>query len=218
MKGNIILVVTALIVIGVTITAYNVACDELTSTLKLSMTVACLSELAIVCTLGLVPSVNYKNGATGMMFFLYAVLMLVWALVGPQLLSETTFKLWCLIISAVMVVLIGLSTFGSHKSDELNQSVEATIIKKKDTKQYITSMWLSTLPIIGNDELRNLVRILVERIQALPASRFPDATIENGMKEVFAMCRAMSNSEVKERVSERLQAKVSELTLYVKSL
>lgn len=231
MKSKVILLITALVAIGLTIALYNLAVSEWTDMIQLSLVVVCISEFAVVCTMGLLPVLNFKNGSTGILINVYAALMIIWSLVGCNF-EGNTYPIGLLIISAVMLAVIGFSVMGSHESDRLNYEVEKTIERKRSfatanptgktivlpEKENLTAMWLTMQSAIDDYETKKRVRVLVERIQALPANRFPNSTIENGMREITAMSRGLSNRDAHDRILSRMNIKVKELNNYIKTL
>ena len=153
MKGKIILLITAIIAIGLTACIYNCAVTEWTPMIQLSLAIVCASEFAILCTMGLLPAINFKNGSTGIMVNIYAALMILWSIIGCNF-EGSTYPIGLLLISVVMLVIIGLSVMGSHESDRLNNEVENTIEQKRS---FATSA-PRTLPDIksGNVQSENL--------------------------------------------------------------
>ena len=236
MKGKIILIITSVIAIGLTIALYEAAVTEWTSMIQLSLVVVCISELAIISCMGLLPVLNYKNGSTGVLINVYAVLMILWSLVGCNF-DGNTFPIGLLLISVIMLVMIGMSVVGSHESDKLNEEVEHTIGQKQafatsaprtipnksvspdnPVEENLSSMWLTIQSTVEDYDTQKRLRVLVERIQALPANRFPNPTIEKSMAQITAMCRALSNQEAHDRVLSRINTKTKELTNYIKAL
>lgn len=235
MKGKIILIITAIVAILLTIAIYDTVVSEWTSMIQLSLVVVCLAELAIVSTMGLLPALNFKNGSTGLLINIYAVLMILWSIIGCKF-EGNTFPTGLLMISVVMLVIIGFSVMGSHESDRLNDEVEQTISQKRDfataspsslsqkassaavERENLTSMWLTMQSTVDDFDTKKRLRILVERIQSLPANRFPNPVIETNMAQITAMCRALSNSEVHDRMLERINEKIKELSNYIKTI
>ena len=230
MNGKYIGLLTTIVAIGLTILLYNCAVTEWTNTLIISLIIVCFSEVALMCTLGLTPSINYKNGTTGIILQIFAVLLILWSLIGANLEGNNFFFIGLLVICIIMVLLIGLASFGSQASDASNEKTEHSIDRKKnivstpqlnavrDKSFNLTSAWLTIQGLIDDDDIRKQIRILIERIQSLPASLFPNPIIERGMTEIVAMCRALSNSDAKERIKVRLQSKITEITNYIKAL
>lgn len=258
MNCKVISIITAIIAIGVTIALYSLVINEWTSMIQLSLAIVCVSELAIVGTLGLLPAMNFKNGSTGIMINVYAALMIFWSLLGCNF-GGNVYPIGLLIISLVMLILIGLSAMGSHESERLNKEVEQTIDRKQsftmrrptgsminhrtsgdaevggqrasfaDYHQAtaiaeecnLPDMWLTIQSSLDDYDTKKRVRVLIERIQAMPSSRFPDAKIEKGMKEITAMSRALSNpdaQEAHERILNRINTRVKEISNYIKTL
>lgn len=234
MKGKIFLLTTAIISIVLTIAIYNSVVTEWTSNIQLSLAIVCVAELAIVCTMGLLPVLNFKNGSTGIMVNIYAALMILWSIIGCNF-EGSTYTVGLLIISVIMLVIIGMSVMGSHESDKLNDEVEQTIQHKRsfttsapsnkisdksgntDTENLI-SMWLTITSTVDDYETKKRLKVLMERIQALPANRFPNSMIETTMKQITAMCRALSNPDAHDRIVLRINDKAKELTNYIKTL
>lgn len=234
MKGKVILLFTAIVAIGLTIAIYNSVVTEWTSNIQLSLAIVCVAEFAIVCTMGLLPVLNFKNGSTGIMVNIYAALMILWSIIGCNF-EGNTYTVGLLIISVIMLVIIGMSVMGSHESDKLNDEVEETIDRKrafatspaKSTPRAqvtgggegnLTSMWLTIQSTVDDDDTKKRLRVLVERIKALPANRFPNATIETTMTQITAMCRALANQDAHDRVLARINEKSKELSNYIKTL
>lgn len=232
MKGKAILLITAIVAIGLTIAIYNSVVSEWTSNIQLSLAVVCIAELAVVCTLGLLPMLNFKNGSTGIMINIYAALMILWSIIGCNF-EGSTYTVGLLIISVIMLVIIGLSVMGSHESERLNDEVEQTIERKRSFatassstqprstntgQENLTSMWLTIQSTVDDDDTKKRLRVLVERIKALPANCFPNQTIETGMTQITAMCRALSNADAHNRVLARINEKSKELSNYIKTL
>lgn len=234
MKGKIILLVTAIVAIGLTIAIYNSVVTEWTSNITLSLAVVCAAEFAVVCTMGLLPVMNYKNGSTGILINIYAALMVLWAIIGCEF-DGNVFLTGLLIISAVMLVIIGASVMGSHESDRLNDTVEQQIDRKRSfatspaanitsaitdtgTQENLTSMWLTMQATVDDYETKKRLRVLVERIQALPTNQFPNSVIETTMSQITAMCRALTNTDAHDRILGRINDKTKELTSYIKTL
>lgn len=234
MKGKVILLITALVAIGLTIAIYNSVVTEWTSNIQLSLAVVCIAEFAIVCTLGLLPVLNFKNGSTGIMVNIYAALMILWSIIGCNF-EGSTYTVGLLVISVIMLVIIGISVTGSHESDKLNEEVEQTINQKRSFAtaspgrihstssvqsgpENLSSMWLTIQSSVDDNDTKKRLRILVERIQALPANSFPNATIETAMTQITAMCRALSNQEAHDRVLARINERAKELSNYIKTL
>lgn len=232
MKGQVILLITAIVAIGLTIAIYNSVVSEWTSNIQLSLAVVCIAELAIVCTLGLLPVLNFKNGSTGIMVNIYTALMILWSLIGCNF-DGSAYTVGLLIISVIMLVVIGISVMGSHESDRLNDEVELTIEQKRSFampssetqtgtintgQENLTSMWLTIQSTVDDDDTKKHLRVLVERIKALPANRFPNQTIETAMTQITAMCRALSNPDAHERLLHRINEKSKELSNYIKTL
>ncbi|MDE7166237.1 MAG: hypothetical protein K2O17_04325 [Bacteroidaceae bacterium] len=234
MKGKIILLITAIAAIGLTIAIYNSVVTEWTSNIQLSLAVVCLSELAIICTIGLLPVLNFKNGSTGLLIDGFASLMIVWSVIGCNL-GGNTYSTGLLSISVIMLVVIGISVMGSHESDRRNDEIERTIEQKRSfatsrastvpsakpvgaSQENLTSMWQTIQLAVDDDDTQKRLRVLVERIKALPANRFPNQTIEMTMTQITAMCRALSNPEAHDRVLVRINEKSKELSNYIKTL
>ncbi|MBD5359497.1 MAG: hypothetical protein HDR87_02140 [Bacteroides sp.] len=236
MKGRIILLFTAIVAILLTIAIYNTAISEWTSTIKLSLAVVCAAELAIVCTMGLLPALNVKNGSTGLLINIYAALMILWAIIGCQY-EVKTLTIGLLLISVIMLAIIGFSVMGSHESDRLNEEAEQAISMKRDfataspasisqkatlkecaEQENLTSMWLTMQDTVDDFDTKKRLRVLIERIQALPANRFPNPVIATNMSQITAMCRALSNNEIHDRMLERINEKIKELSNYLKAL
>ena len=232
MKGKVILLISAIVAIGLTIAIYNSVVTEWTSNIQLSLGVVCVAELAIVCTMGLLPVLNFKNGSTGIIINIYAALMIIWSIIGCKF-EGSTFTVGLLIISVIMLVIIGMSVMGSHESDRLNDEVEQTIEQKRlfatpssatpkkaanAGRENLTSMWLTIQSTVDDDDTKKRLRVLMERIQALPANRFPNPTIETAMKQITAMCRALPNEGAHDRVLERINEKSKELSNYIKTI
>lgn len=234
MKGKIILLITAIVLIGLTIAIYSLVVNEWTSMILLSLIVVCAAEFAIIGTIGLLPVLNFKNGSTGIMVNIYAVIMILWSLIGCNF-SGNTYPIGLLLISLVMLVLIGVSVTGSHVSDKLNEEVEQTIEPKRAfatssaatmphansanaSNENLSSMWLTIQSTVDDVDTKKRLRVLVERIQALPASCFPNPTIETEMKQITAMCRALANEDAHDRIIIRINNKAKELSNYIKTL
>lgn len=236
MKEKSILIITAIVAIGLTIAIYCAAVSEWTSMIQLSLAVVCLAEFAIISTMGLLPELNFKNGSTGILINVYAGLMILWSIIGCEF-EGKTYPIGLLLISVIMLVIIGLSVMGSHKSDQLNDEVEQIIRQKQDfttavpsslphkspaadvkERESLTSMWLTMQTTVDDFDTKKRLRILVERIQSLPANRFPNPVIEMHMAQITAMCRALSNSEVHDRMLERINEKIKELSNFIKTL
>lgn len=231
MKSKVILLITALVAIGLTIALYNLAVSEWTGMLQLSLAVVCISELAVICTMGLLPAMNFKNGSTGILINVYAALMIIWSLIGCSF-DGNTYPIGLLLISVAMLAVIGFSVMGSHESDRLNDKVEQTLTRKTSftsaapttttaampAAENLSSMWLTMQSAIDDYDTKKRVRILVERIKALPANRFPNSTIENGMRELSAMSRGLANKDAHDRILSRMNIKITELTNYIKSI
>lgn len=233
MKGKVILLITAIVAIGLTIGIYSCAVTEWTPMIRLSLAIVCASEFAIVCTMGLLPAMNFKNGSTGLMVNIYAALMILWSIIGCNF-EGSTYPIGLLLISVVMLVIIGLSVMGSHESDKLNDEVEKVISRKQafanapaealptaggnDTAGNLSSMWLVMQSAVDDDDTKKRLRVLTERIRALPANRFPNPIIETAMAQITAMCRALSNQDVHDRMLERINCKIKELSNYIKTL
>lgn len=232
MKGKAILLITVIVAIGLTIAIYNSVVTEWTSNIQISLAVVCIAELAIVCTIGLLPALNFKNGATGIMINIYAALMILWSLIGCNF-EGRTYTVGLLIISVIMLVIIGISVMSSHETDRLNDEVEQTIEQKRSFatpssaaqprttnigQENLTSMWLTIQSTVDDDDTKKRLRVLVERIKALPANCFPNRTIETSMTQITAMCRALANSEAHDRLLARINEKSKELSNYIKAL
>lgn len=212
------------------------AVSEWTSMIQLSLVVVCLSELAIFSTIGLLPALNYKNGSTGILINIYAGLMILWSIIGCKF-DGNTFPTGLLLISVIMLVIIGVSVMGSYESDRLNDEVEKTISQKQnfataspnslpykstttnnEKQENLTSMWLTMQNMVDDFDTKKRLRVLVERIQSLPANRFPNPVIETNMAHITSMCRTLSNAEVHDRMIERINEKIKELSNYIKTL
>ena len=234
MKGKVILLVIAIVAIVLTIALYNAVVSYWTSMIQLSLVIVCASELAIVGTMGLLPIMNYKNGSTGIMINVYAGLMILWSLIGCNF-GGNTYLTGLLIISFIMLIIIGMTVLGGHETDRLNNEVEETISNKRSFasapaktvpsaatpqqgQENLSSMWLTIQSTVDDFETRNRLRVLKERIQAMPANRFPNPTIESSMTQLTAMCRALSNEEAHDRILERINQKAKELSNYIKTL
>lgn len=235
MKGKVILLIAALIAIALTIAIYNLAVTTWTSMIQLSLVIVCVSELAIISCIGLLPVLNFKNGSTGIMINIYAALMIIWSIIGCKL-NGSAYPVGLMLISAIMIVVIGMTVMGSHESDRLNNHVEDTISRKHsytvssyqtaksiavptdNTQENLSSIWLTIQSCVEDYETKKRLRVLVERIKALPANRFPNPTIESSMSQISAMCRALSNPEAHDRMLQRINAKTIELTNYIKTL
>lgn len=234
MKGKVILLITAIVAIGLTIAIYNSVVIEWTSNIQLSLAVVCVAELAVVCTIGLLPAMNFKNGSTGILIDIYAALAILWSIIGCNL-EGSSYPTGLLIISFIMLVIIGMSVMGSHESDRQNDEVEQAIDTKRafaaasvktapgaqssgNQQENLTSMWLTIQSTVDDDDTKKRLRILVERIKALPASQFPNATIETAMMQITAMCRALSNRDAHDRILARINEKTKELSNYIKTL
>ena len=231
MKGKAILIITAVVLIGLTAGAYSILVSEWTAALQLSLAVVCISELIAVCTFGLATKATYKNGVVGTMVIVYAALMLLWSLIG-LVFPEKAFHIGYLAISAVMLVAIGISVFSTHEAEKINNDVEAAIDKKrnftsggsltptaakKSSNDSLTAMWLKMQNSITDPALLNKIRVLVERIQAMPANSFPNQTIEDGMRDIFAMSQSI-NVDHSEANKEEIINNIREITNYIKSL
>ena len=70
---------------------------------------------------------------------------------------------------------------------------------------------------ITDPALLNKIRVLVERIQAMPANSFPNQTIEDGMRDIFAMSQSI-NVDHSEANKEEIINNIREITNYIKSL
>lgn len=235
MKGKAILLIAALAAIGLTIAIYNCAVTTWTSMIQLSLAVVCISEFAIISCIGLLPVLNFMNGSTGIMINIYAGLMILWSVIGCRL-DGSAYPVGLMLISAIMIVVIGMSVMGSHESDRLNNRVEETISRKHSytgatstatrsiavpadrTQENLSSIWLTIQSCVEDFDTKKRLRVLVERIQALPANRFPNPTIETYMSQITAMCRALSNPEAHDRMLQRINEKSKELTNYIKTL
>lgn len=234
MKGKIILLITAIAAIGLTIAIYNSVVNEWTSNIQLSLAIVCIAEFAIVCTMGLLPVLNFKNGSTGIMVNIYAALLILWSIIGCNF-EGSTYTVGLLIISVIMLVIIGMSVMGSHESDRLNDEIEQTIDKKRafatatattlsasapndGCQENLTTMWLIIQSAVDDYETKKRLRVLVERIQALPANRFPNSVIETSMTQITAMCRALSNQDAHDRILARINERTKELSNYIKTL
>ena len=79
-------------------------------------------------------------------------------------------------------------------------------------------MWLAMQTAVDDDDTKKRLRVLVERIKALPANRFPNPIIETTMMQIAAMCRALSNQDAHDRMIERINSKAKELSNYIKTL
>lgn len=232
MKGKVILLITAIVSIGLTIAIYNSVVSEWTSNIQLSLTVVCIAELSIVCTMGLLPVLNFKNGSTGIMVDIYAALMILWSIIGCKY-EGSTYTVGLLSISVIMLVIIGMSVMGSNESDRLNEEVEQTIAQKRSfatsssatlpsltntEQENLASMWLYIESTVYDEDTKKRLRVLIERIKALPAYYFPDKTIETAMTQITAMCRALANDDAHDRVLVRINEKSKELSNYIKTI
>lgn len=234
MKGKIILLITALVAIVLTIAIYNVAVQEWTSMIQLSLVVVCASEFAIVSTMGLFPALNYKNGPTAILITIYAVMIIIWSCFAYKF-EDNTYPTGLLIISLVMLIIIGISVMSSHEADKLNDEVEQTIAPKRSfldgtpspkpcasstnaPQENLSSMWLTIQSTIEDIDTKKRLKTLIERIQTLPANRFPNPTIEASMTQIIAMCRAINNTENRNNILARINNKTKELSNYIKTL
>ena len=223
MKGKVILFITALVAIGLTIATYDLVVNEWTAMIKLSLGVVCIAELAIISTLGLLPTLNFKNGATGILVNVYAILMIAWSLIGCRY-EGNTYPIGLLLISILMLIIIGISVMGSHEADRLNDETERDIQNKRcftsaiGNQNNLSTMWLTIQATVEDSDTKKRLRLLIERIQALPSNCFPDAVIEKSMNDIVAMCGALSNEEAYERIIKRMNIKITELSNYLKTI
>lgn len=217
MKGKIILLVTAIAAIIMTIAVYNLAVSELTSMIQLSLVVVCVAELAIVSTMGLLPTLNFKNGSTGIFINLYAGMMILWSIIGCRY-EGNVYPIGLLLLSLLMLLIIGLSVMGSHETDRINEKIEQTIKLKRDNLEKFDIMWLTIQSTISDVETKKRLKILIERIQSLPANRFSNPVIETSMAQITAMSQSISNTEDRDCVLLQINEKAKELTNYIKSI
>ena len=217
MKGKIILLVTAIAAIIMTIAAYNLVVSEWTLMIQLSLVVVCGAELAIVSTMGLLPTLNFKNGSTGIFINLYAGMMILWSIIGCRY-QGNVYPIGLLLLSLLMLLIIGLSVMGSHETDRNNENIEQTIKLKRDNLEKYNIMWLTIQSTISDVETKKRLKILIERIQSLPANRFSNPVIETSMAQITAMSQSISNTEDRDCVLLQINEKAKELTNYIKSI
>ncbi|MBD5415770.1 MAG: hypothetical protein HDR46_05735 [Bacteroides sp.] len=217
MKGKIILLVTAIAAIIMTIAVYNLVVSEWTLMIQLSLVVVCVAELAIVSTMGLLPTLNFKNGSTGIFINLYAGMMILWSIIGCRY-EGNVYPIGLLLLSLLMLLIIGLSVMGSHETDRINEKIEQTIKLKRDNLEQFDIMWLTIQSTISDVETKKRLKILIERIQSLPANRFPNPVIETSMAQITAMSQSISNTEDRDCVLMQINVKAKELTNYIKSI
>lgn len=216
---------TAIATIAITIGIYAILVSEFTTPISISLGVVCLCELVFIGSMGLIPFLHYKHGSTGIMIITFAILMLLWAVLYPSIsypnIESRVFYIGLLGISLLMLFLIGITSYGATRTEAENVMAESVITQKKTFSKDLNAMWLEIQNNLMSQEYaqtKNTIRILVERIQALPASHSSDGNILTGMRQISAMVRALLQSNEKSIVEKRICSKATELTNYIKSL
>lgn len=223
MKSKITQLVIALLMIALTITIFNVEFSQLTTALKVSMTVICIAELLVVSTISLIPAITIGKGSVSILVNLYAFFMVVWSAAYPiglhQNITAARFYIGLLIISLIMVPIIGFAIMGTSVSGQQNEKLEAVIKQKNDTKAIVKRCWISIqtdLDINHDVDTLRAMRILVDRILALPASRFPDNRIDEEMQTLTTAIHQLGNLDNKEKGLNMIRNQINDLTIYIK--